>query len=256
MKVSIREGLFRIWYWYVNRVDKNAEVLFMNYGHCEGGAGILLDEQNEPDRYSIQLYHQLVGGTQLKNKDIVEIGSGRGGGLYYLTKKFEPATAKGIDLDHLAVTFCNRRYSLNGLSFFQGDAQKLKLESQSCDVVINVESSHRYPDMPAFLSEVYRILRPGGFFLLTDFRYKDEMEDLKKELAASGMSIQRNSLINKQVIAALDSDDHRRRRLVEKLAPRFLRKLALNFAGTIGSETYNQFLSGKYVYFNYIMKKS
>lgn len=255
MKFNFRESLFRIWYWYVNKVDKNAEVLFMNYGYAENNQKIPLDEQNESNRYSIQLYHHLAVETEITGKDIVEIGCGRGGGLSYIAKNFSPATAKGIDLDRRAATFCNKYYNINGLSFSQGDAQNLNLENNSYDVVINVESSHRYPDMKAFLSEVNRILRPDGHFLYTDFRYDFEMEDLKKELESSGLTVLKERLITKEVVTALEHDDERRRILIKKLAPKFLHKIALDFAGTVGSNTYNQFASQKYIYYSYVLKK-
>jgi len=175
--------------------------------------------------------------------------------LSYITENFSPATAIGIDLDKQAVSFCNEHYTLDGLSFLQGDAQKLSLADNTCDVVFNVESSHRYPDIKAFLGEVSRILRPEGYFLFTDFRYDYEIEDLKKELETSGMTVLKQKFINQEVVAALELDDERKRKLVKKLAPRFLHKIALNFAGTIGSETYNQFASGKYIYFSYVLKK-
>jgi len=28
-KTSLRENCFRIWYWYVNKADKNGEILFL-----------------------------------------------------------------------------------------------------------------------------------------------------------------------------------------------------------------------------------
>lgn len=255
MKFNLRESLFRIWYWYVNKLDKNAEILFMNYGYSDKDHEVPLDEQNELNRYSIQLYHHLASATEIKNKDIVEIGCGRGGGISYITKNFSPVSAKGIDLDKQAVSFCNSHYTLDGLSFLQGDAQNLSLENNTCDVVINVESSHRYPDMAAFLGEVSRILRPKGYFLFTDFRYDYEIEDLRKELELSGMTVLKERFINEEVVAALELDDERKRKLVKKLTPRFLHKIALNFAGTIGSETYSQFASRKYVYFSYVLKK-
>jgi len=254
MKFNFRESLFRIWYWYVNKVDKNAEILFMNYGYSDKDQEIPMDEQNEPNRYSIQLYHHLANATEIKNKDIVEIGCGRGGGLSYITKNFSPASAKGVDLDKQAVSFCNRHYTLDGLLFLQGHAQNLSLENNTCDVVINVESSHRYPDMAAFLGEVSRILRPNGYFLFTDFRYDYEIEGMKKELELSGMSVLKERFINQEVVAALELDDERKRKLIKKLTPKFLHKIALNFAGTIGSETYNQFASRKYIYFSYVLK--
>ena len=255
MKFNIRESLFRIWYWYVNKADKNAEILFMNYGYSDKDQVIPMDEQDNPNRYAIQLYHHLASAAEIINKDIVEIGCGRGGGLSYITRNFSPASAKGIDLDKQAVSFCKRHYALDGLSFLQGDAQNLSLKNNSCDVVINVESSHRYPDMAAFLGEVSRILRPGGYFLFTDFRYDYEMEDMKKELKLGGMIVLKEKIINQEVIAALKSDDERKRKLVKKLAPKFLHKIALNFSGTMGSETYNRFVSNKYIYFSYVFKK-
>ncbi|MGE0089272.1 MAG: class I SAM-dependent methyltransferase [Bacteroidales bacterium] len=255
MKFNLREKIFRIWYWYVNKIDKNAEILFMNFGYHEKAQQISMNEKNEPNRYSVQLYHQLTSTAEIKNKDIVEIGCGRGGGLSYITENFSPASAIGIDLDKQAVSFCNEHYTSDGLSFLQEDAQKLCLADNCCDLVFNVESSHRYPDIKAFLGEVSRILRPEGSFLFTDFRYDYEIEDLKKELELSGMTVLKERFINKEVVAALELDDERKRKLVKKLAPRFLHKIALNFAGTIGSETYNQFASGKYVYFSYVLKK-
>jgi ubiquinone/menaquinone biosynthesis C-methylase UbiE len=255
MKFSIRESLFRIWYWYVNKVDKNAEILFMNYGYSDAGRRIEFDEESNPERYSIQLYHHLVSGTEIKNKDIVEIGCGRGGGLFYIASNFSPLSAKGVELNKQAVSFCNRHYSLDGLSFLQGDAQNLSLGNECCDVVISVESSHRYQDMKAFLREVSRILRSGGHFLLADFRYDHEMEALKKELASSGMTVLKEQFITKQVVDALKSDDARKHKLIKKMIPWFLRKVARNFAATIGSETYNQFVSRKYIYFSYVLKK-
>ena len=62
--------------------------------------------------------------------------------------------------------------------------------------------------------------------------------------------------INKEVITALELDDPRKRSLVKKLTPKFLHKIALNFSGTIGSETFNQFASNEYIYFSYILIKN
>ena len=40
------EGFFRRWYRFVNSADKNAEVVFMNYGFTDGSREIPLDEKN------------------------------------------------------------------------------------------------------------------------------------------------------------------------------------------------------------------
>jgi ubiquinone/menaquinone biosynthesis C-methylase UbiE len=255
MKINFREWLFRAWYWYVNRVDKNAEILFMNYGYSSPDQKVELLPEEESNRFSIQLYHLLAASVDIKDKKIVEIGCGRGGGLSYITKKFAPAQAMGIDLDKIAVSFSNKFYKMKNLSFLQGDAQNLPLADKSYDMLLNVESSHRYPDMKAFLKEVNRILKPGGYFLYTDFRYDHEMPEFKRLLETSGMKILKQELITDSVVASLEGDDARKRKLVKKLTPGILQDIALNFAGAIGSETYNYFKSHKYIYFYYIFQK-
>ncbi len=256
LKTGFREWMFRTWYWYVNKVDKKAEILFMNFGYSDKNKPVKLQSQDEHNRYSIQLYHHLASAVDLKGKDIIEIGCGRGGGLAYITKSFSPSSTLGIDLDKRAIAFNNKHYSIKGLSFLQGHAQKIPLSKNICDVIFNVESSHRYSSMELFLSEVYNLLRPKGFFLFTDFRYDHEIPGLLGILRSSGLTMINKEFITPQVINALESDDGRRRKLVAKLTPRFLHRTALNFAGTIGSQTYNQFVSGKYVYFNFILQKS
>jgi SAM-dependent methyltransferase len=256
LRVNVRESLFRILYWLVNKLDKNGDILFMNFGFSEKGQVLQINEDNESERYSIQLYHHLAIEAEIRNKNIVEIGCGRGGGLAYITRNFSPASAIGVDLEKTAIEFCNSNYMLEGLSFLQGNGQSLNLENNSCDVVINVESSHRYTEIISFLEEVLRILRPNGYFLFTDFRYDYEMEGLKRILALSGMAVIKERFINKEVIAALKLDDERRRNLVKKLVPKFLHKKALNFAGVIGSDTFKNFVSGKYVYFSYVLRKN
>ena len=103
MKQIFRSLGFRIWYWYVNRIDKKAEVLLMNYGYADTALSIALEPQDESDRYSIQLYHYVAGAINLENKAITEIGCGRGGGLVHIVKNFSPASARGIDLDNQAL---------------------------------------------------------------------------------------------------------------------------------------------------------
>lgn len=255
MKINFREWLFRAWYWYVNRVDKNAEILFMNYGYSSPGQKVDLLPEEEPNRYSIQLYHLLASSVDISDKKIVEIGCGRGGGLSYTVKKFVPSEALGVDLDKIAVNFSNKFYKLKNLSFLQGDAQNLPIGNTSYDILLNVESSHRYPDMKAFLGEVNRILKPGGYFLYTDFRYDYEMPEFKELLKVSGLKMLKEEMITDNVVAALTADDARKRNLVKKLVPRILHDIALNFAGTIGSETYNNFNDKKYIYFYYVFQK-
>jgi len=92
----------------------------------------------------------------------------------------------GVDFSEDAVRLCNENYDVNGLSFKTGNAESLPFRNSSYDVVVNVESSHCYSSMDAFLAQVQRVLREGGYFLYADFRRKEDVENLRKSLTNSG----------------------------------------------------------------------
>jgi ubiquinone/menaquinone biosynthesis C-methylase UbiE len=254
--VVIRYWLFRLWYRIVQYLDKNADVIFMNYGYYNPDDTFKLAPEYKSNRFSAQLYHKLVCDTEIADMNLLEVGSGRGGGLSYLAKYFAPSTALGVDINKQAVNFCNRYYKQKNLSFVCGDAQNLSfLESNSFDIIINVESSHRYPRVSLFFEEVFRLLRPNGYFLFTDFRYKEKLPELKRQLFNSGLIVLKDEVITKYVVHALEADDARKRLLVRKLVPIGIRRIALNFAATIGTKTYNKFASNKFEYYQFILQK-
>ena len=87
------------------------------------------------------------------------------------------------------------------LSFCVGDSEKIPFENESFDVVLNVESSHCYGNIPLFLAEVKRVLILGGFFLWADFRLAKEMPVLFNCFLDSGLEKIReknftNSVVN------------------------------------------------------------
>jgi ubiquinone/menaquinone biosynthesis C-methylase UbiE len=253
--INFTEAKFRAVYWFVNKLDKQKKLHFMNFGYSDPDKIPKLDSSDESNRYCIQLYQHLTDQIELNNKDIVEIGSGRGGGLAHLARNSTANSLKGIDLSRAAVDFSNNKHRISNLSFECGDAQELHLPNDSSDVVLNVESSHRYPEMEKFLSEVIRILKKGGHFLFTDFRYEYEWKSLNEMFSSSGLKILFEEDITSKVIHALEMDDQRRRDLVRELAPRYMQNAMLNFSGAIGSETYNYFVSRKYVYKSYTFQK-
>jgi len=242
-------------YWYISTVDHKREITFMNYGYHDENEKIELTSEHELNRYPIQLYHRLANKVEIKSKKIVEVGCGRGGGLAYINKTFAPRYALGVDLNLKATKFSNRNFKGHTLSYMQGDAQNLNLADEDFDIVLNVESSHRYPKVEKFFLEVYRILKPGGYFLYTDFREKSQMELLRNQLSGFNYRIIDTQIINEHVGRALKLDSERREDLIRRKVPVFLRKAIRDFSGNEGSPTYNQIISGELVYFVFCLQK-
>lgn len=255
MKEALKNIFFKIWYWYISTIDKKAEVIFMNYGYSSNNEIIKLDVKDEFNRYSIQLYHHTATGININGKDVLEVGCGRGGGLSYVNNYLSPKNVTGIDLNKKAIQFCNKHYKETNSRFIQANAQKLPFADNSFDVVLNVESSHRYPNVDEFLSEVYRVLKPNGVLLFTDFRQTKDFNLLHNQIENAKFELIQKEDITNNVISSLSLSTPERTTLINKMVPSFLRDLAHNFAGTKGSTTYNRFVSRYFVYVNYILKK-
>jgi len=177
---GLRQIFTRRWYEFISTRVKDDTLLLMNHGYVDldlDTESLELLPQDEQHRYSIQLYHHVANAIDWAGLDALEVGSGRGGGTAYIKRRFEPKSMQGLDLSGKAVDFCNEYHSVDSLSFTCGNAQCLPFDDNSFDVVLNVESSLVYPDVDRFLEEVVRVLRPNGYFLYTDIRYLEDIDN-------------------------------------------------------------------------------
>lgn len=262
MSPNMKRLLWRIFYQYFNKlikaVDGDIELTFMNYGfaHLDSNRKkLFLEDIDEKHRFCVQLYHHIVSATNLRKKDVLEVGCGRGGGSCYIMKNHKPRSMTGVDFSEKAIDFCERYYSIEGLSFLRGDAESLPFEENKFDVVVNVESSRCYGSIKLFLREVARVLRPNGYFLFADFRNKNDLLDLRKKIKNSRLKLLKEELITDNVIKAMEMDHKRKSGIIQQKAPKFLHKSLEDFTGTIGSKIYQSFVSGENKYFNFVLQK-
>ena len=142
------------------------------------------------------------------------------------------------------------------LIFCVGDSEKIRFENESFDVVLNVESSHCYGNIPLFLAEVKRVLKPGGFFLWADFRLAEEMPVLFNCFLDSGLEKIREKNITKSVINALKKMSKERKEKIKKHVPRPIQPVFMSYAGIQGSEVYNSFIQNRLIYKSATFKKT
>lgn len=232
---------------------------FMNFGFAypdEKSSSVQLDAQDQQDQYCFQLYEQLLRQVTINpSSSVLEVGSGRGGGAFLMHKYFKPNTTTGLDISDAAVDLCNRIYATPGLNYVQGDACALPFEDNTFDVVINIESSHGYPCFKTFLSEVKRVLKPGGHLLLADFRASEEWQLWQAELKAGGLAEINSVDILPNVRRAMDFEQDRKENLIQSHVPARYQSFVRNFAGMRDSLVYNRFHNGEKVYWNFVMQK-
>ena len=129
LPTPIRRPLWQMWHQVMIRYDKDVAANYMNYGYQDlnGDPVLELQENDENDRYCIQLYDHVVNRSDLLDKDVLEVGSGRGGGASYISRYYNPKSYTGLDIASSIVKFCNNYYDVKGLSFIEGNGRKSTL---------------------------------------------------------------------------------------------------------------------------------
>jgi len=256
---ALRKAIWRSFYSLLAKRFTLGQWTFMNYGYApiDSDQTILeLTEEDEADRSFIQLYAHTLNGADLNGMDVLEVGSGRGGGSSWIARSQGIKSMTGVDLSGSAVWFCSNRHKLENLTFMQGDAENLPMADGTVDAVVNVESCHHYPDLGVFLNEVYRVLRPGGSLYLTDYRDAHEVESFHQYIENSSFEVIHKEDVTANVVAALDRDDDSKRKLIEGAVPRIWQGVIEHFAAVKGSDLYKRFVSRRMIYECYELRKS
>ena len=217
---------------------------FLNYGYISLGAG---DEARfkVPDGVfnpsSVRLAFELIGGTDLKGRRVLDVGCGRGGTVELMADRFE-AESSGVDLAPEAVAFCRKTHR-RAKAFEVGDAEHLPFRDASFDVVTNIESSHTYPNLRAFFAEVRRVLASGGRFLYTDLLPVQRWMEVQVILGGLGFRVVDRRNITPNVLASCDN-------VAALRAQAFGQPDAMidNFLAVPGSMVYEQMRSGAWEY--------
>ena len=254
---QFKRFLWRRWYEHLAGYQLT-DWRFMNYGYSSldpHEPTLSLQPADEPNRFAIQLYHHVAGAVPLEGLDVLEVGCGRGGGAAFVKRHFRPRQMTGVDFSAKAVRFCQENQRQEGLSFVRGDAESLPFADKSFDAVLNVESSHCYGSMPAFLTQVKRVLRPGGHFLFADLRTAADLPRLHQNIVDSGMALLAQQEITQNVVEALHRDSERKLALIESHVNKRLLSAFREFAAVEGSDIYRAFRDGSAVYVQYLLQK-
>ena len=93
----------------------------------------------------------------------LDIGTGTGDGALFLAREFPHASIRGIDISEEMVDIAQGKIGLDPqgrVAFKVADASNLPFDDDSFDLVAQL-------NMPPFFSEIARVLRPGGYAIVT-----------------------------------------------------------------------------------------
>jgi SAM-dependent methyltransferase len=123
----------------------------------------------------------------LGNKIIVDGGCGSGFSTQLLTEEYNPQKIIAFDYMPEQIALAKKR-NIN-VDFFVGDLTNINLNSDFCDAVFIFGVIHHIPGWKKALSEIHRILKPGGCLLIEEPRYRFSWQELESGLEENRLEI-------------------------------------------------------------------
>lgn len=126
--------------------------------------------------------------AKIKEGDtVVDLGSGAGNDAF-VARKLTGEKGKVIGIDFTDAMIARARdhaekLGLNNVEFRQGDIEDMPVTSNKADVIVSNCVLNLVPNKHKVFSEIYRVLKPGGHFSISDIVLEGELPAKWKEIA-------------------------------------------------------------------------
>ena len=116
-----------------------------------------------------------------KGDTVIDLGSGAGNDCFVARHEAGPeGKVIGIDFTEAMIQKARlnaEKLGFNNVEFRQGDIEAMPVSDQVADVVVSNCVLNLVPDKPKVISEIYRVLKPGGHFSISDIVLVGELPE-------------------------------------------------------------------------------
>ena len=126
--------------------------------------------------------------AKIKEGDtVIDLGSGAGNDAF-IARRFVGETGKVIGIDFTEPMIKKARANaeklgLNNVEFRQGDIDDMPVTSNYANVIVSNCVLNLVPNKHKVISEIFRVLKPGGHFSISDIVLEGELPAKWKEVA-------------------------------------------------------------------------
>ena len=162
---------------------------------CCGGEvyNIMADDYSKLEGYNAEADLGLGCGlptefAKIKEGDtVIDLGSGAGNDAF-VARKFVGEKGKVIGVDFTEAMIARARNNaeklgLNNVEFRQGDIEDMPVTADKADVIVSNCVLNLVPNKHKVFSEIYRVLKPGGHFSISDIVLEGELPVKWKDVA-------------------------------------------------------------------------
>jgi ubiquinone/menaquinone biosynthesis C-methylase UbiE len=131
----------------------------------------------------IEQFFNCIDAVDIKN--VLEIGCGVGIVTSNLSGKYN-LNIIGIDIDSGQIESAKKYHTENeNLKFSEADAANLPFGNKQFDMVVSQNVFHHINKWDSVIKEISRVLKPGGYFIFTDFAYSKFTVKIFKRIVKS-----------------------------------------------------------------------
>lgn len=115
--------------------------------------------------------------SQISGGKILDVGTGTGSFIPMFTDLFKDfSEIIGIDSSEKAIKMAQESFKQENIKFICMNASKLRFEDESMDTVCISNTLHHLPNYNEILKEMYRVLKPGGLFIINEMFSDNQFE--------------------------------------------------------------------------------
>ena len=156
-------------------------------------ANIMNDDYNKLEGYNPDADLGLGCGlptqfAKIKKGDVViDLGSGAGNDAFIARHETgETGKVIGIDLTPAMIELARKNAKVRGfdnIEFRQGDIEEMPVAKDTADVIVSNCVLNLVPDKNAVIKEIFRVLKPGGHFSISDIVLEGQLPKEIQEAA-------------------------------------------------------------------------
>jgi cyclopropane fatty-acyl-phospholipid synthase-like methyltransferase len=155
--------------------------LYFDDRHYAGYAnlGLFLADTRDQTAACENLMEHLLALVPSKQGRILDVGCGVGGSTRHLTRYYSSERVHAINISAAQLEACRER--VPGAHLYLMAAEQMAFADQSFETVISVEAACHF-QRDRFLTEAWRVLRPGGALVLADILFHQQPRAFSKVL--------------------------------------------------------------------------
>lgn len=151
------------------------------------------------------LYFELFNRFGANCKTVLEVGSGRGHGVFWLREK--GYKAYGIDILPSQIEKSKEEYSHLSSFFKIGKAEQIPFKDQSFDCVCSLEAAQHFDSFEAFCGESFRVLKYNGKLIVSTYFLKNKLSAVQlKKIIPNNLEGFHNALVISDAIGFMQAN--------------------------------------------------